>query len=143
MQSILPPLLINTALGTLLFTSHSYFCYLISRLDFFAPKPLLHQDLAKDDLHEQSLLKQWTALTKRGETLTSIPASDAVPPGSPEGDGEDEAGPVWLSFGAEDQISFMESIHRLPHPTLLSALAGAGAGAIQGVAFAPIENAVK
>ena len=37
----------------------------------------------------------------------------------------------------------MESIHRLPHPTLMNALAGAGAGAIQGVAFAPIENAVK
>ncbi|KAJ9104054.1 hypothetical protein QFC19_004188 [Naganishia cerealis] len=54
-----------------------------------------------------------------------------------------EGGPEWLSFGAEDQIMFMEAIHKLPHPTLMSAIAGAAAGAIQGVLFAPIENAVK
>jgi hypothetical protein len=96
---------------------------------------------------EGTIFDRWISLTKRGEALTSI-----LPPPSPSSSSsshpdehldELENGPVWLSFGAEDQISFMESIHRLPHPTLLSALAGAGAGAIQGVAFAPIENAVK
>lgn len=29
------------------------------------------------------------------------------------------------------------------HPTLLSAIAGAGAGVIQGMAFTPIENIVR
>lgn len=38
---------------------------------------------------------------------------------------------------------FMESLHKLPHPTLLSMIAGMGAGVIQGVAFTPVENAVK
>jgi hypothetical protein len=104
---------------------------------------LAHPDLENPDLIDQSLLKQWTALTKRGETLTSIPDASSTSSDSQAAEGEGEGGPVWLSFGAEDQISFMESIHRLPHPTLLSAFAGAAAGAIQGVAFAPIENAVK
>jgi hypothetical protein len=71
--------------------------------------------------------------------LTSIPIQQ---PRTGSGD-EDETGPEWLSFGAEDQISFMESIHRLPHPTILNALAGASAGALQGLVFAPIENTVR
>jgi len=89
------------------------------------------------------MFERWTSLAKRGETLTSIPEATGSGQDEPTDQVEGEAGPVWLSFGAEDQISFMESIHRLPHPTLLSAVAGAAAGAIQGVAFAPIENAVK
>lgn len=34
--------------------------------------------------------------------------------------------------------------HIIPrHPTLLSALAGAGAGLVQGLAFTPVENLVR
>jgi hypothetical protein len=34
--------------------------------------------------------------------------------------------------------------HIIPrHPTLLSALAGAGAGLVQGMAFTPVENLVR
>lgn len=137
-------MLINTALGTLLFTSHSYFCYLLSRLDFFAPKALPHPrlDLESDEA-ETSLFDRWASLAKRGQALSSIQDPSGSQQVSTDDRGEEDSGPVWLSFNAEDQITFMESIHRLPHPTLLSALAGAAAGAIQGVAFAPIENAVK
>jgi len=34
--------------------------------------------------------------------------------------------------------------HIIPrHPTLLSAIAGAGAGLVQGMAFTPVENLVR
>lgn len=130
-HSILPPLMINTALGTILFTSHSFFCYVLSRLEFFAPTETSVSlgPLVADD--GRSIL-QPSATTAAGWTKVA--------------EGRDEshdAGPEWLSFGAEDQIMFMEAIHRLPHPTLMSAVAGAAAGVLQAVIFAPIENAVK
>lgn len=124
-HSIVPPLLINTALGTLLFTSHSFFCYLLSRIDFFAPKGSRTEVL----LDPNSDLKG-SPPRQRDSTESNI-------------DDAHEGGPEWLSFGVEEQIMFMEAIHKLPHPTLMSAVAGAAAGCIQGVLFAPIENAVK
>lgn len=124
-HSIVPPLLINTALGTLLFTSHSFFCYLLSRIEFFAPKESHTETL----LHPDSDAKH----TVPNQLNTSDSSTDDA----------HEGGPEWLSFGVEEQIMFMEAIHKLPHPTLMSALAGAAAGCIQGVLFAPIENAVK
>jgi hypothetical protein len=47
----------------------------------------------------------------------------------------------------EEEIT-LETIIRGPktvpaHPTLLAAIAGAGAGVIQGMAFTPIENVVR
>lgn len=47
----------------------------------------------------------------------------------------------------EEEIT-LETIIRGPraiprHPTLLSAIAGAGAGVLQGMAFTPIENVVR
>jgi hypothetical protein len=123
-HSILPPLMINTALGTILFTSHSFFCYVLSRLDFFAPT------------------ESPVSLDPRTATDGKSVAGDS--PDWVKGEEErHDGGPEWLSFGAEDQIMFMEAIHRLPHPTLMSAAAGAAAGVLQAVIFAPIENAVK
>lgn len=143
MWNIMPPLLINTLLGTLLFTSHSYFCYVLSRLPFFAPKP----SSTPLKPSQRSLLESFDDLTNQANRMNDA-ANGRVYNASGggfglEGGEENGEGPSWMSFGAEDQIMFMESIHRLPHPTLLSALAGAGAGVLQGVAFAPIENAVK
>lgn len=130
-HSILPPLMINTALGTILFTSHSFFCYVLSRLDCFAPTET-SVSLGPQAMTDGQPIVQW------GATATAEWAKIA------EGrDGRHDAGPEWLSFGAEDQIMFMEAIHRLPHPTLMSAVAGAAAGVLQAVIFAPIENAVK
>lgn len=106
--SILPPLALNTFLGALLFSSHTYFCYLLSYLPIFAPRP-----------------------TKSTNSIGGI----AIPHKADHLE--------WTSFGAEDTIMFMESLHKLPHPTLLSFIAGMGAGVIQGVAFTPVENAVK
>ena len=130
-HSILPPLMINTALGTILFTSHSFFCYVLSRLDFFAPT--------------ETSISLGPRVTKDGQPITQTNI-EATAEWSRIAEGREErhdGGPEWLSFGAEDQIMFMEAIHRLPHPTLMSAVAGAAAGVLQAVIFAPIENAVK
>jgi hypothetical protein len=47
----------------------------------------------------------------------------------------------------EEEISLQTLLtgpHIIPrHPTLLSALAGAGAGLVQGMAFTPVENLVR
>ncbi|KAJ9113656.1 hypothetical protein QFC22_005965 [Naganishia vaughanmartiniae] len=115
-HSILPPLMINTALGTLLFTSHSFFCYLLSRIDFFAPRDEVLLTPGLDGILPQPHQQQ--------------SADSRV-------DDAHEGGPEWLSFGAEDQMMFMEAIHKLPHPTLMSALAGAAAGCIQGYYLHP------
>ncbi|KAJ9096812.1 hypothetical protein QFC21_005083 [Naganishia friedmannii] len=124
-HSIVPPLLINTALGTLLFTSHSFFCYLLSRVDFFAPR----------ESHTEVLVTP--------DSDGKYPPSDQSHTSRSSANDAHEGGPEWLSFGVEEQMMFMEAIHKLPHPTLMSAVAGAAAGCIQGVLFAPIENAVK
>jgi len=47
----------------------------------------------------------------------------------------------------EEEIT-LETLLRGPHiiprhPTLLSAIAGAGAGLVQGMAFTPVENLVR
>lgn len=124
--------MINTALGTILFTSHSFFCYLLSRLDYFAPREA-QAEISLD-------------LKSPGDSPLSKRQREAVV--STIRNGEEEANhrdgvPEWFSFGAEDQIMFMEAIHKLPHPTLMSAAAGAAAGVLQAIIFAPIENAVK
>lgn len=124
--------MINTALGTILFTSHSFFCYLLSRLDYFAPRESqaeISLDLKTpggSPLSERQREAVASAIQKREEEANLH-----------------EGVPEWFSFGAEDQIMFMEAIHRLPHPTLMSAAAGAAAGVLQAIIFAPIENAVK
>lgn len=107
--SILPPLVLNTCLGALLFESHAILSYWLSKLSFFAPRP-------------------------RSDGVITNSLSDE--------DGLEEM-PEWKSFGAEHTIMFMESLHKLPHPTIMAMIAGMGAGAIQGVAFTPVENAVR
>lgn len=102
--TILPPLVINTTLGFLLFTSHSFFALTLARLPFFRHS------------HE----------------------SDALPAYKSSSRAEDEN---------EEEINIHTLISGptvIPrHPTLLSALSGAGAGLVQGVAFTPIENLVR
>jgi hypothetical protein len=56
------------------------------------------------------------------------------------GDGEEEE--------EEEEEITIETLLRGPHiiprhPTLLSAIAGAGAGLVQGMAFTPVENLVR
>ena len=89
--TILPPLVINTTLGFLLFTSHSFFALTLARLPFFQPSSNMIQ--IEESLSIQTIL----------------------------------AGPTIIPN----------------HPTLLSSLAGAGAGIVQGMAFTPIENIVR
>lgn len=126
--------MINTALGTILFTSHSFFCYLLSRLDYFAPT---------EAQAEISLVRKSDDTPLSGRQRDAL--ASAIQTGGEEQQHADsqDGGPEWFSFGAEDQIMFMEAIHKLPHPTLMSAVAGAAAGVLQAIIFAPIENAVK
>lgn len=84
--TVFPPLLVNTALGFLLFTSHSLFSLCLAKLDYF-----------RGTSNEQISL----------ETLLQGPDL---------------------------------STH---HPTMLSGIAGAGAGVVQGIAFTPVENLVR
>ncbi|KAL7420287.1 hypothetical protein Q5752_005256 [Cryptotrichosporon argae] len=110
--AVVPPLLINTTLGFLLFTSHSLFSLGLARFPFFQRH--VHHPHPSGD-----------ALTLDGDDV------DAEPDGDPH----------------EDAIT-LETLVRGPtvvprHPTLLSALAGAGAGLVQGAAFTPIENVVR
>jgi hypothetical protein len=130
-HSILPPLMINTALGTILFTSHSFFCYLLSKLDYFAPR----------ETSTTIPLDPGTLPHLSGDERKAV--TSAIENGQESEADHQDGVPEWFSFGAEDQIMFMEAIHRLPHPTLMSAVAGAAAGVLQAVIFAPIENAVK
>jgi hypothetical protein len=100
--TIIPPLAINTTLGFLLFTSHSFFALGLARIPFFQ-----HHRI-KDD---QDVIGQ-----------ESYPEE-------------------------EEEITLQTMLtgpHTIPrHPTLLSALAGAGAGIVQGIAFTPVENLVR
>jgi hypothetical protein len=121
--SLLPPLLVNTTLGFLLFSSHSLLSLWLARLPYFHrrvvdPVSEEHQDLL-DELIQRDFL------------------------GGLDGDYGVATGDAIV----EEEVTF-ETIIRGPrtipaHPTLLSAIAGAGAGVIQGMAFTPIENIVK
>ncbi len=150
--SIFPPLAINTSLGFLLFTSHTYFSWLLAKVPLFRPR-LNEGDIPKgfwEDfrgiLADQGMLlededdaerrrgdglstrtKQEESATARDQRIASQEVDMALP----------------FSFDAEEQLALMNSFHRLPHPTLLSAVAGMMAGALQGIGFTPIENAVK
>lgn len=102
--TIIPPLAVNTAMGFLLFTSHSFFSLELARMSFF--RRHYHPDAYLDHLA-----------------------------GVEEEDGEED--PINL----QTLISGPRIIPN--HPTLLSGLAGAGAGLVQGAAFTPIENIVR
>lgn len=82
--TLLPPLVVNTSLGFLLFTSHSFFSLVLAKLPYFH---------GTEQVNMHNLLA----------------GPSAVP----------------------------------DHPTLLSGIAGAGAGIVQGFAFTPVENMVR
>lgn len=105
--TILPPLVINTTLGFLLFTSHSFFALTLARLPFFR--------------HPHETPHATTASLDHGGEI------------DPQDDEE--------SINIHTLLSGPTIIPR--HPTLLSALSGAGAGLVQGVAFTPVENVVR
>jgi hypothetical protein len=105
--TVLPPLLINTTLGFILFTSHSVFALSLARLPFFR-----HESEPVDG-HFRTYATQ-----------TPSPGED-----------QEE------TINIHTIISGPTIIPR--HPTLLSALSGAGAGMVQGMAFTPIENVVR
>lgn len=102
--TILPPLVINTTLGFLLFTSHSFFALSLARLPFF----------------------RHTHSPAGGDTLVF----------NEEADEDDEE-----RINIHTLLSGPTIIPR--HPTLLSMIAGGGAGLVQGLAFTPIENVVR
>lgn len=120
--SLLPPLLVNTTLGFLLFSSHSFFSLSLARLPHF-------QRGAECDPEDEDDLINFSRLR------------------DPLGDIDGDYGDKVDGTPDEEEITF-ETILRGPkivpkHPTLLSAVAGAGAGVIQGAAFTPIENIVR
>ncbi|ORX34983.1 hypothetical protein BD324DRAFT_110123 [Kockovaella imperatae] len=105
--TILPPLLINTTLGFLLFTSHSFFSLSLAKLPFFHHP---HDPTSSSsNYHPSHLDLSETDGTDRINLHTLMTGPSVIP----------------------------------YHPTLLSAIAGAGAGLLQGAAFTPIENVVK
>ncbi|WWD05971.1 hypothetical protein V865_004056 [Kwoniella europaea PYCC6329] len=111
--TILPPLLVNTTMGFLLFTSHSFFSLSLAKLSFFQ-KP---KEVGVDKARYHAPLN---------------PSSDT----SKE-----------VEEGEEEEIN-LDTLLRGPsiipnHPTLLSGIAGAGAGLVQGAAFTPVENVVR
>ncbi|WVR03293.1 hypothetical protein IAU60_000284 [Kwoniella sp. DSM 27419] len=116
--AILPPLLVNTSMGFILFTSHSLFSLGLARLDFFQrPK---HED-------DQQIARY-------------RPAHGSLPFGFHEHTSD-------VNEEGEEAIN-LDTLLRGPtiipnHPTLLSAIAGAGAGLLQGLAFTPVENVVR
>ncbi|KAK8844625.1 hypothetical protein IAR55_006472 [Kwoniella newhampshirensis] len=119
--TLLPPMMVNATLGFLLFTSHSLLSLGLARLQFFQRK----DDQEEGDEKESLLVDHETA----GE---EYPLTRA--------EGE--------RAGAKEEKITLETLMRGPsvipnHPTLLSALAGAGAGLVQGAAFTPVENVVR
>ena len=107
--TLLPPLVINTSLGFLLFTSHSFFSLSLAKLSFFK--------------HERF-----------DEEKSVLPLPIADESQARDGDQEDPINLHTLLTGPS-------TVPR--HPTLLSAIAGAGAGVVQGMAFTPVENLVR
>lgn len=120
--TLLPPLVVNTTLGFLLFSSHSLFSLYLAKLPFFNRH---YHDPEEETDGDISAIR---------DPLGEIDGDFGQPDATPEDDGDEEI--------------TLETIIRGPrtipkHPTLLSAIAGAGAGIIQGVAFTPIENVVR
>ena len=116
--TLLPPLVINTTLGFLLFTSHSFFSLSLARLPFFQ-RPHQPQSSSPENLRQ---------------TLDGVQPSDSAT--VPDEDEEEE-----------EPINFHTLLTGptiVPnHATLLSGIAGAGAGIVQGIAFTPVENVVR
>ena len=102
--TVLPPLVINTTLGFLLFTSHSFFALSLAKLPFFRHER--HQDINEVTAFDEEV----SDMDEESINLHTLLSGPTVIP---------------------------------RHPTLLSTLAGAGAGLLQGVAFTPIENVVR
>jgi hypothetical protein len=98
---LIPPIILNTTLTTLLFASHSGFVALFSRCDPFRP-------------------------------THPLPVRTADGEGSPSEE-EDE----------EERRWWQRNPHAVRHPTLLSALAGFGAGVVQSTLAIPVEKGVK
>lgn len=118
-MALCPPLIVNTTLGFLLFSSHSLISLWIARLPYFQRGE--NPTEAEDPLYIE---RDWLGHID-GDFGDHIP-------GVPE---------------EEEEIT-LETIIRGPraipkHPTVLSAIAGAGAGVIQGMLFTPIENVVR
>ncbi|WWC57960.1 uncharacterized protein I303_100495 [Kwoniella dejecticola CBS 10117] len=119
--TILPPLIVNTTMGFLLFTSHSFFSLSLAKIAFFQ-KPK-HADGELDELHDIARYHAPLTLSGARKDTSARGLSD------------------------EEEIS-LDTLLRGPsiipnHPTLLSAIAGAGAGLLQGAAFTPVENVVR
>lgn len=133
--TLLPPLIVNTTLGFLLFSSHSLLSLYLARLPYFQRRVVQVDDTVVVESKKPDL-----TLDDFIDDLLSRDIFGAVDgdygqatPGAPE--------------PAEEEIT-LETIIRGPktvpaHPTLLAAIAGAGAGIIQGMAFTPIENIVR
>ncbi|WVF66314.1 hypothetical protein IAT40_001054 [Kwoniella sp. CBS 6097] len=127
--TIIPPLLVNTTMGFLLFTSHSFFSLSLARLPFFQHHRIQDDSdtLAAAGSEDGNGVVSGTADVPRYRTpFGGIKAGD-----------ESE----------EEEIS-LDTLLRGPtiipnHPTILSAIAGAGAGLVQGAAFTPVENVVR
>jgi len=115
--TIFPPLLVNATLGFLLFTSHSLFALGLARLPFFQR----HHHSPHEALNDRSkkVATSFDDLSAQSQKM------------------ELEQDPINL----QTLIQGPSIVTR--HPTLLSSIAGAGAGLVQGVAFTPIENVVR
>lgn len=121
-------MIVNTTLGFLLFSSQSLLSLYLARLPYFQRRP---KETPKSDSDSSF-----------DDILDDLFKRDIF--GAVDGDyGEARPG----EREKEEEITF-ETIIRGPkyipaHPTLLAAIAGAGAGIIQGILFAPIENLVR
>src|SRR4051812_8846115 len=122
-MELLPPLMINSVLGTILFFSQSYFCWALTKVPFLAPRTLV-------------------VVPEGGVNVDGCPQS--APTSISTDPYDDPTSPTWLLLpspnSTEDTFIILEASNSLPHPTLLSALAGMMAGVLQGIAFTPVEN---
>jgi hypothetical protein len=133
--TLLPPLLVNTTLGFLLFSSHSLLSLYLARLPYFQRRVVQVDDTVVAEARKTDLTLD--------DFIDDLIQRDLF--GAVDGDyglAVPGAGPA-----AEEEIT-LGTIIRGPktvpaHPTLLAAIAGAGAGIIQGMAFTPIENIVR
>ncbi len=122
--SLLPPLAINTTLGFLLFSSHSLFSLALARLPVFRR----HLD---NPVAEMTGTNPGRHVLRHGQRIAP----------------DDDFANVEEQDYEEHHLTLQTLLQGpsfIPrHPTILSAIAGAGAGIIQGIAFTPIENIVR